>query len=206
MYIIDRHKDFYDHYSHIYGVDKSIVFDRRGSVIIDDFMIVTLSFDGWPLLKDDVFHILLEAGYAQYLIKLHDFILQKNSANCTVVTSCSMTLARVFEDFKHYYSSPISIRGVRVDYKWNWKKPRTYIYEGSYKEVVKPYENRVIDLPILKNTKLTSILDGQKIWIALQTYLSSLGNDRDVSIPMTDVEKAEIHGFDKKTSFRHPVK
>ena len=36
MLIIDRNKDFYDHFSHIYGVDNKVVFDRRGSTRIND--------------------------------------------------------------------------------------------------------------------------------------------------------------------------
>ena len=31
MYIVDKHKDYYDYISHIYGVDKDTAFDRRGS-------------------------------------------------------------------------------------------------------------------------------------------------------------------------------
>ena len=42
MYILDKNTDYYDYFSHIYGEDKSITFDRRGSAIIKDEMLVDL--------------------------------------------------------------------------------------------------------------------------------------------------------------------
>ena len=50
------------------------------------------------------------------------------------------------------------------------------------------------------------MLDPKETWIELQTYFSSLGNDKDIDLHLTDVEKAVNHGFDKKTSFRNPIK
>ena len=62
-----------------------------------------------------------------------------------------------------------------------------------------------IMLPILQGTSLTKVLDAETVWIEIQTYISSLDNDKDIDLDTTDKEKATIHGFDKQ-SFRHPVK
>jgi len=209
MYIIDKNKDFYDYFSHIYGEDKRITFDRRGSIVITDEMIATASNEYSNVFypKDKNF-VLLEVGNVQYLIKCFNLIFKDypKSLIYNKYISSSMEIVRIFKDNKHYYNSPISIRGVNIHKIWSWKKGYTPNFEGSYKEVVEKTYKKSIDLPILSKTQLTSILDGKEIWIELQTYFSSLGNDKDVDIKMTDVDKAVNHGFDKKTSFRHPIK
>lgn len=200
MYIIDKNKDFYDYFSHIYGEDKSITFDRRGSVICNDVMFTELPWRWSPFRFKDTAFVLLEIGNVQRLIKLYDFIIKKDE-----IISCSMEVVRIFKDNKHYFKGPISIRGVDIHGIWSWKKGYVDNFNGSYKEVInETYKS--IKLPILAETQLTSMLDAKEIWIDLQTYFSSLGNDKDIELKMTDVEKAVNHGFDKKTSFRHPIK
>jgi hypothetical protein len=58
----------------------------------------------------------------------------------------------------------------------------------------------------LKNTIITRIIDPFVIWKELSNYISSKNNDKDIDIKMTDEERAINHGFDKKYSFRHPIK
>jgi len=206
MYIIDKNKDFYDYLSHIYGCDKAITYDRRGSNIIDDEMIANVAnkyYKSWRE-EDDGF-IILEIGNIQYLIKMFDFVTE-SSALLERFVSCKMEVLRTFKDNKHYYPAFVSIHGVDLNYQWSWKKGGSYKTKGSYNEVIRVVYENGIENPILANTQLTSLLDAQEVWVGLQTYISSLGNDKDISLPMTDVERAGIHGFDKKTSFRHPVK
>jgi hypothetical protein len=208
MYILDKNHDFYDHFTKIYGEDKSLTFDRRGSHILSDDDIIRMSYRYHIPSKKEKEFVLLEIGNKQYLIQLTNFIVEENSVFPSEIEDCDMSIVRVFEDHKHYYNSPISIRGCDVDYHWHWGRgfDRGYKFDESFKEAIsKVYDNN-INLPILKKTKLTSLLDPQQVWIDLQTYFSSLGNDKDISTPMTDVERAEIHGFDKKTSFRHPIR
>ncbi len=212
MYIIDKNKDYYDYYSYIYGVDKKVVYDRRGSTILDNTALVTLS-EGYNPIQDkkSVRFILLEVGYVQYLIKLFNFVIE-----CKLfgpeIKDFSVELVNTFTDFKHRFTTPISIRGVNIYQYFNWRtwkdpdKRYSHLVSGKYDEVIgRLYEN-TIENPIISSTKLTGLLDVQKVWIELQTYISSLDNDKDCSTDMTDVERAEIHGFDKKTSFRNPIK
>ena len=201
MYIIDKNKDYYDYFSHIYGVDKGITFDRRGSLPIDDAMIS-------DILGDSTFFILLEIGNVQHLIELYDFVLSTYPRDILheKVISYNMKLVRTFREHKHHFDSPISIRGVNVGYHWGFGHPNVYHFDRPYGEAITRYSEKSINLPILGNTQITSLLDAQEIWIELQTYFSSLQNDKDVDLHMTDVEKAINHGFDKKTSFRNPIK
>jgi len=220
MYIIDKNKDYYDYISSIYGVDKKVTYDRRGSVIISNVNIIAVSgcslnsnFNGVEkdyFKKEPEYHIILEIGYIQYLIRLFNFILEKN-INFTYydVIDCSMEILRIFKDNKHYYKYPVSIRGVNLKSHWkNWKIGRVYKYavNDSFEESFQVNEQEPIDNPILSNTSVTSLVTAEEVWKDLQTYISSLNNDQIVNIPMTDVERAETHGFDKKTSFRNPIK
>ena len=204
MYILDKNKDFYDYFSHIHGEDKSMTFDRRGSHILTNNEIFYMSYEYNTPNRDDKRFVILEIGNKQYLVQLTNFKINKSSIIPNDIEDYDMSIVRVFEDHKHYYDFPISIRGCDIDYHWKWG--RRFKYNESFNEVVRKVYDKEINLPILKETKFTSLLDLQEVWIELQTYFSSLDNDKDVSLPMTDIERAEIHGFDKKTSFRHPIK
>ena len=146
--------------------------------------------------------ILLEIGNIQHLIQVYNFTHNEYWN----ISGCSFKLINSYKDNKHYFEDPISIRGVGVRSTWEYKKGMTPRFEGTYDEVVTSiFEDTEIKLPILANTKLTAFIDPQETWMEIQNYISSLNNDVDVSIPMTEKEKAETHGFDKY-SFRHPIK
>jgi hypothetical protein len=212
MYIIDRNKDYYDYLSHVYGVDKKVVFDRRGSVnLTDEELVNLLKFnlnEKRPLYwnhRGEFF--ILEIGYIQYLVYLKDF----KTKHFKYISS-KMECKHIFRNNVHYYDKPISIRRVNVEYNWGWdwrnKKPKEeyWVITNNYKETITKVYDDPINLPILKDTQLTQWLDPEEVWKELQNYISSLKNDKDVDLKMSDVEKAEIHGFDKKTSFRNPIK
>lgn len=203
MYIIDRHKDFYDHHSHIYGVDKNIVFDRRGSEVLDDGNLSLMA--GFPYDRHNEGFLLLEVGNVQYVIRVDDY----KESRYGVFESCRLSLEKIFEENRHFFNSPISIG--QVDGKCAWKTiDHEFVWKGyipeQLEEVIRLTKgNRRADLPILKDTSLTKILDSFELWKQLNTYISSLDNDKDVSLHMSEEDKAAIHGFDKH-SFRHPTK
>lgn len=62
-------------------------------------------------------------------------------------------------------------------------------------------------IPILKKTGIANYVDHQEIFSALEEYISLQKQDseRTESVGITDVEKIENHGFDKKVSFRGKV-
>lgn len=212
MQILDKNKDYYDYFSHIYGADKSITFDRRGSFIITDEIIFSLSQESHRKMYynsdffDSHFYILLETGNVQYLIKCFNFKFITKNVLIDKFDSCSMELINTFKENKHYFELPISIRYADVNTHYKHKIGYVPILKGSYQQVIYKASNLSIDLPILKDSQLTSMIDAKEIWIELQNYISSLDNDKDITIQMTDVEKAVNHGFDKKTSFRNPIK
>lgn len=209
MYIIDRNRDYYDYLSHIYGVDKKVVFDRRGSTAITDGDIVNDLHDlrhyGILPIRKKSNYLILEVGYVQYLIEISE-IKMRSTAFGSEYESCKMSLIHTYRENKHHFDEPLSLHEVSLGYKWNRKGKRLYAIDEGYTEAIDEVFRNKFGTPLLASTHLTKLIDAEDIWRELQTYISSLNNDIDVDLNMTDVEKAEIHGFDKKTSFRNPIK
>jgi hypothetical protein len=206
MYIIDKNKDFYDFYSKIYGIDKAIVFDRRGSNILGDSNFeILLSFRG---LRGCVY-LLLEVGFKQYLIEYSNIKTKYDKFSCIEkVVSYNIRMVRTFNENKHLFAKEITLVGVDIPYYYNFGL-RNFNLErliNSVKLSDLKISMKHIELPILANTKLTTFLDAKEIWKDLSTFISSKKNDKNVDIVNTDKDKIVIHGFDVKTSFRHPVK
>lgn len=211
MQIIDRNKDYYDHLSHIYGIDKKITFDRRGSVIVSNESLLELIDVKDYRYSDTYYFFILEIGFVQYLIKVGKVKLKYqneklSSYNYNRVLSLQMKIAKVYHDNKHYYDTPLSIRRAYIKTIWKWDSDDKYIINDNFSDTIKEVGDSHIDLPILSNTKITSLITADEIWKELQNYISALNNDKDNDTIMNDIEKAEVHGFDKKTSFRHPIK
>lgn len=208
MYIIDKNQDYYDHYSHVYGIDKNITFDRRGSVLLDDERILFIAKYYKYHSIPDSYNMLLEIGYSQYLIEISHIIRTDKN-----LKSCQMKLLRTFRDNKHYFESTISIREVFLRHFCRWEtkdydaKYEQYIQTVPFSDLISTILENKINLPILANTQITSLIDGEEIWKEVSMYISSLKTEKDQETAgLTDVDKAINHGFDKKTSFRHPIK
>ena len=196
MYIIDRNKDFYDFYSQVYGEDRKVVFDRRGSKRINDEDLAILSYDGCRFSRRDWGFFLLEVGNTQYLFKVFD-VKTKNSNGFEYFVSCSFELAKTFKENKHLFESPISISRVNIHgrYKKNGFKKfvLTPVIQPLDEIKRNTFNENTISLPILSGTSLTKLLDPFEIWKELSTYVSSLDNDKDISTDMTDVDRAGTH-------------
>ena len=220
MYIIDKNTDFYDYYSNIYGVDKKIIYDRRDSTILtNNFIFDSIIFDShhyrWG--KPFNFLILFEIGFKQYLF------LYENIKIITVKDFCSMNniekvnkydlrLVRIFSDNKHYFDKEISFLYniyIKEEYKYSkqCKKDRYKIYDLiSFNEIGYDNDYRLIENPIIKDSMFTAFFDPSTIWKELSMYCSSRYNDKTINIKNSNKEEIINHGFDVKTSFRHPIK
>lgn len=209
MYIIDKNKDFYDYYSKIYGTDKAIVFDRRGSIILDDETIEYLVSAQTLRWYSKSVYLLLEIGFKQYLIEYGNIKKKYDKFSCIEkLVSYDVKLVRVFNEDKHLYKKEITLVGVTLPYFHNLGLKRRdddrLISLIKLADLI--FSGNVTELPILANTKLTSLLDAKEIWKDISTFVSSKKNDRNVDIVNTDKDKIVMHGFDVKTSFRHPIK
>lgn len=208
MYIIDKNKDYYDYLSHIYGVDKTVTFDRRGSILLtQDQLRDLVVYQGNSWTK--VYYFVLEVGYVQYLFQVENVKqIQKPDYEKGIdgIWGGQWSFLHAFTDLNHFGKREICIAPCKVDSKYSRKTCKMEINISSFKESVKIDEDRIIDLPIIKDTVLTSIVNPVTLWVDLSNYISSKNNDKDIDLKMTDVEKAINHGFDKKSSFRNPIK
>jgi hypothetical protein len=217
MYIIDKNQDYYDYLSYVYGIDKSVTYDRRNSVILNDasFLQSPLSGGHWlyrpTKYSNYTSFVVLEVGYVQYLIKIDDIKFQENVLYHIPeeVINYEVSLYKKYDDNKHYFEAPITLHSCIIKDSWAFMNSSadfvSFIEQNSFKEVIQLRRNKVSN-PILKGTKLTKILDAQELWVNLDNYISSLNNDKDIDIQMSDEERAEIHGFDRKSSFRNSIK
>lgn len=213
MYILDKNKDFYDYLSHTYGVDKAITFDRRGSKVLTQEelrdQVVNDSYCGIHSGTSRFF--ILEIGNLQFLFQIEKItLIQKENwvKGIRPIWDGSWSLIKTYAEGKHHFKREITIVPCMVRYEINWKKHNKDVQIGpSFKESVTSLRiDQAIELPIISNTVLPGFLDTFTIWSELSNFISAKKNDKDVDLKMTDVERAVNHGFDKKTSFRNPIK
>ena len=212
MLIIDKYKDYYDHFSHIYGVDKKVVYDRRNSYPLTTHNILERIKNKGRWYYNDKLYFVLEVGVVQYLFAINDFYIKQKLDTVfykpEILDSKPITLDHTFRENKHYFEKESTFVLADLKFELEWKKHRkakNYVF-NTLKEAIDFEEDSKISNPILKDTVITSLIEPFEIWVEVSNYISSLNNDKKVDIKLTDVDKAINHGFDKKSSFRHPIK
>ena len=208
MYIIDKNKDYYDYFKGIYGIDKTITYDRRGSAVLSEMSLMEHITPFEMNRTEGTYTFILEVGTVQYLFKAKIlFRITDIYSSMARPYRGKFELIKVFKDHKHYFPKEISLVPVNTPHIWSWKR-----HEGDTYSAVKSFsdldvlEDKRIDNPILKDTSIASLIPPMDIWIELTNFISSKYNDKTVTIVNSDVDKAVNHGFDKKTSFRNPIK
>jgi hypothetical protein len=216
MKIIDKQKDYYDYFAGIYGIDKTVCFDRRGSKKMSQGSLIRmLDYDGRRLdyLRFKIkphglinLYGIVEAGYFQYLFRVFNII--NKAKHDALILDGDFELLYVFDDHKHYFHSPLNLYPVSINGLWGQysyyyrnldeeKKKTTY----NYKNDIVEYKGKLIENPIFSDTKIPSILDAHTIYTNIFDYISSK-SDFDIVDTRGDIAKAVDHGFDKRTSFR----
>jgi hypothetical protein len=213
MYIIDKNKDYYDYLKGTYGIDKTIVYDRRGSIVLSNQYIIDYLRKEYHRLES-IEHFILEIGDKQYLFSAK--LYYKKEGFLYVSTNGVFNLEKIFNDNKHYFEKEITIVSCNLEnfhYSYNFMYKGYKVKEFNYSSLswadVLINENRLeqkIDNPILSNTCIPHFIPAKDIWISLMNYISSKYNDKTIDIKNSDVDKIVNHGFDKKTSFRNPIK
>lgn len=182
MRIISKVKDYYDYLVGIRGLDEDIVYDRRNCFVFNEFHHGEFIKGGkmkYSFLP--IYHYVLEVGYTQYLFSLVP----------TEGGSVDVKLIKRFKVEKKKSTFPISL--MRVKYRISTE---IEFIERS---------NEVWENPILKNTWVPTFISAEEIYDDLYDYLISI-REPQITDNRTDVEKLEAKGFDRKISFRHPIK
>ena len=207
MKILSKYKDYYDYLSGVWGEDPKLILDRR-------------EFDTISLVENTVYHIYIgnfkieafcKDGVLHYGDKLKEFEKE--------------------EPYSKYYTKPISYkthvrilvrdwtdnRGrVRYDTKW----VNTVVVEGTGKVTVK--ENCPIIVKQesangssivhsfkyakLEDLGLAKFVDATDTYRMISEWLANRVDEMELTTSMTDAQKIENKGFDKKTSFRPNMK
>lgn len=201
MRIIDKNKDFYDYFQ-VYNDD--VIFDRRGSYILTNQDICDL----WCGFHEDFSdkYLLLQVGYSYWLMIAK---CESTAVSITNVSQCvdySLELIDYWKDYNHFDSLHFGTvdKHFSTEFlfskKWDWKSNLIdEIKRGNY-EYKKDFTERHPNL-IFRNTKIPSVVMADDLYNAFDEYFSHLKDDVKVD-NMSDIEKVESHGFDKKTSFR----
>jgi len=230
MQIIDKNKDFYDFLQFQYGIDKSRTYDRRGSVVLTQSKLIKFLLGDHDKLfisendnglntKYDI-QFILECGNIQYVIEIED-IKATYIAESVIEWEGKYILLKEFNEFIHLFDvAPISIFCLEINrtriygskryqlyYRRkpkNWNDAKLYdLINKEKKDNIKKYPNKLLINPILKDSKIPSIIPAEKIIQGLELYFSSLNEDKTINISLTDNDKLINHGFDKRWSFRH---
>ena len=229
MQIIDKIKDYYDYLQYEFGqVDKDSTFDRRRSVLLSEedffkycykdevarYFRYIKKYSHYRYEESNYILVLLEIGNIQYILKYENMkIIIKNSITNEYSVKGNVLIDQIFNMGFHLLPDAITLTHFRERIKfegyqnhlqrWNrFHKMRdptdidvpAELYKDSFKN------------PILKNTLIPSIINDRDVYNALDNYFRSKYNEKVIDIKNTDIQKAENAGFDKKSSFRHPIK
>ena len=229
MQIIDKLNDYYDYLQFEFGsVDKDSTFDRRGSSLLtkEDFFKycykdeITRFFSYVKNRQINHFfpykyiNVLLEIENIQYILKFTNMKISIINSSTNEYTICGdVSIDQIFDKGIHLFPEAITlthfIRKIKYEgYKTILQRWKFYSKLNDLSDiyVTKDIYNDAIKNPILKSTPIASIIPARDVYNALDNYFRSKCNDKTITISNTDIQKAENAGFDRKSSFRHPVK
>lgn len=225
MRILSKFKDYYDFAQPYYdGGQNSVTFIREQKTYekdVDKFLVKDFSGDqriSWkhPQAYIDFPEVEEALGVSthveQYFIAIADQLVSFHK-----ITPDSHR----HEDF--YFSTERGVRVFKINrYRSNKHTIPEILKTSDYKKVVELQQefgspiilirfdsNKKIKIevnPSLMEYKINHLLgDSKQIYQEIEMWLTN-HNNKVVESNITDKEKIVSHGFDKRTSFRHPIK
>lgn len=217
MRILSQIKDYYDYIVSIYGIDNDITFDRRDCRVLgtkyDTFMSIfsynkSYYYDkkkevckGYHYDENNkfvygkyergvIYGFILEVGFTHYLFQVERYL----DDNDNVIIEPK--LIEVKEVDKKLIDDNV-ISFIPCDLHWSFISKKY--------DIKRKYINQSIKNPILKETFIPSFIEAEEIYNKIYDYLISI-REKPIVDKRDDVQRLESKGFDKKTSFRHPIK
>lgn len=217
MRILDKNTDYYDYLQNV-NIDDTFTFDRRSS------------FD---LTKADIccqlkpyFRSFLDTTPGSHLLLLQVcntfwlIVLQGKNKQDNIYTDYDILTVESWKDYTkerkllclqvisintfNYFSKKRS-ESLDQFVKDRCQRIRTNDYNVEYTfdcaDVTKPKPQ----YPRLQKLGIPAYIPAPDIYYSIEEYFSAekTASEKDSSEPITDVEKAINHGFDKKSSFRN---
>ena len=204
MKIIDNKKDFYDYLAGINGIDEYVVYDRRGSVSAKK------ELDGY--LKP--FNSQMNDGANEWFLrviagdKAWPFLISRESKGVFEAELWNQDEQAKGRRGGGWIFNPWDGDTSYHDY-YNIKTEKYEPIEPTpeapvlieYRATSSGFGWQYIKNPILIGLPIVSKIPAQDIWQAIYDYLLRM-KEPEIVDTRSDEEKAESHGFDKKTSFR----
>lgn len=209
MKILSKTRDYWHYYSHLYGdePDDPYVYDVRSKTPITTSDVIWFLF---RTLRNGRYEpraeFILEVGDTQYFLWSRDVVDLSTTENPHTYDA-SFTCKKL-EFTRKVFKAPIAIGPAFEDYKRSRyiRLPRDFdsLSFDQYDHPRRPYET--IDDPILRDTMIPSLISAEEVYKALDSWFVTTKRDGDADITNSDLQKAEIAGFDKRWSFRHPTR
>ena len=134
-------------------------------------------------------------------------ITSYNSMGWKVCTDYELKLIEYWKDYNHFDKLHFGIVDKKFSIEMLFSKKHNFhskliddIKHGNYTYLY-DFTEKTNENLIFCRTKIPSIVKAKDLYYAFEEYFSHLKDEVRVD-NMTDNEKIESHGFDKKTSFR----
>lgn len=202
MKIIDSKKDYYDYVSGIYGIDDKVVFDRRGSKVLEKRILKSINESP---AKDDFDFV------GEFYVKIGDWVYRFNRDEES--WSWSMPDKMIFGTLfgRTILSNPVKYES--FPYKEKLPDDAISVFCKHFKIRInanKKYygylsyqRSSEISNPLLNNFEfIKKYISPEDAWQKIYDFISSR-NEKPIIDNRSDVEHLESAGFDKKTSFRN---
>lgn len=209
MKIISKVKDYYDYLTSKYGLDETIVFDRREFYLPSkhepSLFFSTERFPtdkprkkSWlnPEGRGDLHSAVLEVGNMFYSFEIERYLENKESKQAVM----NWTLKYQIRGEKHHHFGKTPLT-----FYTHTELTKHYSLDRFPKKICYSYyQNKpeILSNLILKETPIPSIITPEEIYQELYAYISGF-KDVEFSDTRDDVQKLLSAGFDKKTSFRN---
>lgn len=228
MRIIDKNTDFYDYLQNIYR-DSTFTFDRTDSFILTKEDMCRLLYSG---RHEKVRFVVIQSCNTFWLFMLEVTYNDNVSMYPVDYTVMLLSSWKNYNKSRELLKADVVEFGfntmLKLD-KYNWKRMRRehdpssiienvpvltnafdsgdFKYDGSMNRHTVYYgdgHKEEKHIPILKASRFSQHIDPLEIYQSIEEYFSleKQASERTDSVGLTDIEKAENHGFDKKISFR----
>lgn len=213
MKIIDNKKDYYDYLCGVYGIDESVVYDRRGSVrLASDSDFNRYLARGVKFCYNNqqfVMKLVEKHGPKQFnwwnfdegtRDKLKNEVYYGNLA--TVCVSVGFNKYKFIID-RWVENGVVCGQEFLVDVSKRPKNQPITLLEYA-PEATRWYSYtgiNCIENPIFEGTWIPKYIDAKDVWESIYAYVSAT-KDKDIADNRTNQEKIISNGFDTKTSFR----
>lgn len=196
MKIISKIKDIYDYLVGIRGIDSFVVYDRREYSIFKPVYFSSIE------RQPTTFYALL-IGKKVYIIA-QKWITEKCLLKDVYGIPYKASLITSFSSELVINPSPCTLLEI---VEWNMPSRLNFYDSNSYIEIINKTLQRgnFLENIILRSCPFIGVLDIKEIYDLIYNYLLEK-TDNYKEIKASDMQKLEAKGFDKKTSFRHPIK